>query len=66
MTTVAEIKSAVKALPDKDFNSFSSWFDKIEEEHWDRRIAKDQKSGPLCDLMTEALVDYRAGKCSPL
>ena len=66
MTTVTEIKSAVKALPDKDFNSFSSWFDKIEEEHWDRQIAKDQKSGPLCDLMTEALVDYRAGKCSPL
>jgi hypothetical protein len=41
MTTVAEIKNAVKALPDKDFNSFSSWFDKFEEEHWDRQIAKD-------------------------
>jgi hypothetical protein len=55
MTTVADIKNAVKALPEKDFSSFSTWFDKFGEEHWDRQIENDQKSGPLRDLMEEAL-----------
>ncbi len=32
MTTVADIKNAVKALPDKDFSAFSTWFDKFEED----------------------------------
>ena len=66
MTTVAEIKSAVKALPEKELSSFSSWFDLFEEERWDKQIERDQKSGPLCDLMKGAMADYEAGKCKPL
>ena len=66
MTTVAEIKSAVKALPEKEFSSFSFWFDRFEEERWDKQIESDQKSGPLCELMKEAMADYEAGKCKPL
>jgi hypothetical protein len=66
MTTVAEIKSAVKALPEQEFSSFSSWFDLFEEERWDKQIERDQKSGPLRDLMKEAMADYEAGKCKSL
>lgn len=66
MTTVADIKNAIKALPEKEFSSFSSWFDRLEEERWDKQIERDQKSGPLCDLMTEAMADYKAGKCKSL
>ena len=66
MITIAEIKKAVKALPKKDLSSFSSWFGKFEEELWDNQIASDQKAGPLQDLIKEAEVDFKEGKCSPL
>lgn len=66
MTTVTEIKKAVQALPEDQFEEFSSWFDKYEELHWDRQLEHDQKSGPLRDLMEKARSDYRAGRCSRL
>lgn len=66
MSSIAEIKNAVKALPEKELSSFSSWFGRFEEELWDNQIEKDQKTGPLRDLIEEAAVDFKAGKCSPL
>ncbi|MBI3987764.1 MAG: hypothetical protein HY343_12635 [Lentisphaerae bacterium] len=66
MTTVAEIRNAVLALPDKEFEAFSSWFDEYEEERWDRQIERDQESGPLRDLMEKARADFEAGKCTRL
>ncbi len=53
-TTIAEIQNAVRALPDEQFSLFSSWFDNYEEEHWDRQIENDQKSGPLLNLINKA------------
>ncbi len=66
MTTVTEIKKAVQALPEDQFKEFSSWFDEYEEQHWDRQLEYDQKSGPLRELMEKARSDYRAGRCSRL
>ena len=66
MTTVAEIRDAVLALPEGQFNDFSSWFDEYEEQRWDQQIERDQKSGPLRDLMEKARADFKAGKCSRL
>ena len=57
MTTVTEIKEAVLALPEKEFATFSSWFDQYEDEQWDRQIECDQKSGPLHELMEMARSD---------
>lgn len=62
MTTVTEIKEAVQALPEDQLEEFSSWFDKYEEERWDRQIERDQKSGPLGNLMDKARDDFGAGK----
>ena len=66
MTTVAEIQSAIRTLPENQFEAFSSWFDEFEEEHWDRQIKHDQKSGPLRGLMNKARSDFKAGKCGRL
>jgi hypothetical protein len=66
MTTATEIRNAVLALPEKEFEAFSSWFDEYEEEHCDRQLKQDQKSGPLRDLMQKAEADFEAGKCSRL
>jgi hypothetical protein len=66
MTTVAEIEEAVRALPEEQFTTFSSWFEEYEEQRWDREIARDQKAGPLRDLMDKARSDFAAGKCNRL
>ncbi len=66
MNTVLEIKEAVQALPENQFAEFSSWFDEYEEQHWDRQIERDQKSGPLRALMEKAQADFEAGKCNRL
>ena len=66
MTTVSELKEAVQGLPEDQFEEFSSWFDEYEETRWDRQIERDQKSGPLRDLMEKARADFEAGKCRPL
>ena len=66
MTTVAEIRDAVLALPVDQFEEFCSWFDEYEEQHWDHQIERDQKSGPLRDLMASARADFGAGKCTRL
>ncbi|NQU41532.1 MAG: hypothetical protein HQ523_16425 [Lentisphaerae bacterium] len=66
MTTVAEIRDAVLALPEVQFNDFSSWFEKYEEQRWDQQIERDQKSGPLRDLIEKARADFKASKCSRL
>ncbi len=64
MTTVTEIQTAVRALPDNQFGMFSSWFDNYEEERWDVQIENDQKSEPLLSLMSKAKYDFEAGKCT--
>ena len=66
MITVAEIQQAVQSLPEEELGDFSSWFDQFEQEHWDRQIERDQKSGPLRSLMEKAKADFEAGKCNPL
>ena len=66
MTTAAEIQNAVLALPEKEFEAFSSWFDEYEDERWDRQIERDQASGPLRNLTEKALADFEAGKCTRL
>ena len=58
MTTVTEIKQAVQALPEGEFEKFSWWFDEYEEKHWDNHIERDQKIGPLRDLMDKACADF--------
>jgi len=63
MTTVTEIKDAVRALPEDQFEDFCSWFDAYEEEHWDMQLERDQKTPPLRDLMEKARADFKAGKC---
>ena len=66
MTTVSDIKKAVEALPEGELQEFSSWFEAYEEQHWDRQLEQDQKSGPLRDLMQKARADFEAGKCRRL
>jgi len=41
---------------------FREWFIKFDHLLWDRQIEADAKAGKLRGLVSEALVDYQAGK----
>ncbi|NCD32230.1 MAG: hypothetical protein EOL87_02310 [Spartobacteria bacterium] len=64
--TITEIKDAVQALPEKEFEDFCSWFDEYEEQHWDQQIEQDQKSSPLLNLIHQAQSEFKEGKCTQL
>ena len=66
MTRILDIQEAIRALPDEEFGTFSSWFEQYEEERWDRQIERDQRSEPLRSMMARARTDFEAGKATPL
>ena len=42
------------------------WFDEFNAELWDQQFAEDAESGKLDQLVNQAIVDFRAGKCKEL
>ena len=66
MTTLVAVQEAVRALPEEEFDAFSSWFERYEEERWDRQIERDQKSEPLRSLMEKTRADFPASSVRSL
>lgn len=64
--TIAEIKDAIKHLDEKRFVSFSDWFQKIEDERWDKELESDITRGKLDKIADKALRQYETGKCREL
>lgn len=65
MSTVAEIKSAIKRLNAKQLRSVGDLVDELREEQWDRQIEADARAGKLDQLMEEAKQDFLMGRCKP-
>jgi hypothetical protein len=66
MGSIDEIKSAIAHLPEKEFNSLVDWFQKFEEERWDKELENDIAQGKLDILADEALNEFDTGKSSEL
>ena len=66
MESIDKIKSAITHLPDKEFDTFVDWFEKFEEERWDKELEKDIAEGKLDNLADEALNEFDSEKCSEL
>lgn len=66
MGSIDEIKSAIAHLPEKEFNSLVDWFEKLEQERWEKELEKDIAQGKLDNLADEALNEFNAGKCREL
>lgn len=66
MESIDKIKSAITHLPDKEFDTFVDWFEKFEEERWDKELEKDITEGKLDNLADEALNEFDSEKCSEL
>jgi hypothetical protein len=66
MTTVADIRGAVKRLPKKDLARFRKWFAEYDAAVWDRQLKADALAGKLDALVREAQRDHRAGRTKGL
>ena len=66
MVTVEDIENAVASLSGDEFARFRAWFDALDGERFDARIARDAANGALDALAEAALDDYRKGKARDL
>ncbi|MGA1825418.1 MAG: hypothetical protein ACMUIP_12235 [bacterium] len=60
MATMSEIKKTIVHLPEDEFNSFADWFQKLEEERWDKELEKDIAEGKFDDFAKEALDEFKS------
>lgn len=65
MTTVAEIRGAVKRLPRKELAKFRKWFAEYDAALWDREFEADVAEGRLDAVARAVLEDHKAGKTTP-
>ena len=61
MTSIAEIKQAILALPDADYAGLRRWFSELDWEKWDRELEEDVAAGRLDFLKEEALEAKKNG-----
>lgn len=64
--TVIEITNAIENLQPNELSELSEWFEKFEEEIWDKKIAKDLENGKLQKFIDEAEKDFEDRKCQPI
>lgn len=65
MSSVTEIESAIRGLPEEEFWKLADWFDELRSEAWDRQIEADAASGRLDFLFEEAARERSEGKSIP-
>lgn len=66
MSLVKEIESAVERLAKDELAAFREWFEEFDAKVWDRQFDEDVATGKLDKLASQAIADYRAGKCREL
>jgi hypothetical protein len=66
MSRVEEVERAVRDLSPQDLREFREWFQRFEDELWDRQIERDVAAGRLDALGEEALAELREGRTRPL
>jgi len=62
MTTVKEIESALKDLPEERLAEFRAWYEAFDAERWDRQFEQDAEAGKLNALADEANADFDANR----
>lgn len=61
MTRLEQVKSAIEALPPRDFQRLRQWFADKDWEKWDRELDRDVKAGKLDFLADEARAEKKGG-----
>jgi hypothetical protein len=63
--TLAEIKSAIEALSERERCELNAWLQAWTPDDWDRQMESDARSDKLDALAREATDAYRQGKTKP-
>lgn len=66
MSTIDEIKTAVRKLPPEELSTFRAWFAEFDADAWDQQFEQDVAKGRLDALAEEALRDLHEGRCRDL
>ena len=64
--SVQEIKAAIRALPDADFQEVSCAVDEMEAERFDQSLDKAAQSGKFDPWLKKVDADIDAGRVKPL
>ena len=62
MSNLEELEHRIQNLPTNELVKFREWFIEFDDLLWDKQLEADSKAGKLHGLVSEALVDYEAGK----
>ena len=63
--SLAEIKTAIGALSEKERCELNAWLQNYPADDWDRQMEADAESGRLDALVREAEEAYRRDECRP-
>jgi hypothetical protein len=64
--SVQEIKAAIRALPDADFQEVSRAVAEMEAEHFDQALDQAAQSGKFDPWLKKVDADIDAGRVKPL
>ena len=65
VSTVLEIESAIRELPEGDFWKLAHWFDDLKDTAWSEQMQSDSASGRLDFLFEEAAAARASGQTKP-
>lgn len=60
MTTLIEIETAIKKLPENDVQQLVKWLQSYVNDFWDQQLESDLQSGKLDNLISKAEADITA------
>ncbi|KYC43230.1 hypothetical protein WA1_14140 [Scytonema hofmannii PCC 7110] len=66
MSSLIEIETAIKQLPENEIRQLAMWIQTYLDEAWDRQIEVDLKSGKLNNLIGKAEADIAANNVRDL
>lgn len=66
MTSLTEIETAIKSLPESDVRKLSAWLQEYVAVQWDQQIEADFASGKLDHLIAAAEADIAANRVKEL
>lgn len=66
MSTIEDLEAKVKSLTPRELAEFREWFQRYEDEVWDRKIREDQAKGKFDALISAARKEAAQGKAREL
>jgi hypothetical protein len=66
MNRIEELEREIEKLTPSELAAFREWFDRYDNELWDRQLDADAKNGKLERLAQDAIRDHQAGRSTEL